>query len=306
MHQFCFNDCIPYTSNDLLLTECLQKTLTEYKEVKKSFPDNVDGIISSKSVSDIFLNANNFSLGACIASVRDKDLRTFAYHIFTKYPIEEYYTEVNVDDLLEKEYSINVAGTNHSAINPVIVSGNNGVLFTLGLHDDLKKNVLSISSNTNITVNVNNLFGTDENTTFIKSFIHQLIVDKLGNFEKLLELVGENSCSSRFIKGFHEEPYHIQVSIIEHIKEAIARNGKSKFFADGRLIKDVTPDKFDHRIFELRIFTPVAFRVYFYETTAKIYLALIERKPPPKKQDNHIMAATSIIKQMIYLEQYKF
>lgn len=303
MHQFCFNDCIPDTSNNVFLTECLQQTILEYNKVKIVFPDNVDGIIISKSISDYFLNTNNFSLAACIALIKDRDTRTSAFRIFTKYPIEKYFSEINEDDLLMKEYTINVAGTNHSAINPVIVSENNGILFTLALHGDLEKNVLSISSNTIATIEVNNLFGTDENTTFIKDLIHQLNASTLDNFEMLLELVGKNSCSTRFAKGFHEASYNVQISIIEHFKEAINRNGISKLFSDGSLIKDVTPEKFAYKVFELRIFNPVAFRVYFYETPTKTYLALIEKKPPPKKQDIHISAATSIIKQMIFMEQ---
>ncbi len=303
MYQFCFNDCMPNTASENSLTECLQNTLKEYNEVKKSYPENVDGIVTSYRISQFLLNANNFSLENCVASMTDKDLRTLAYRIFSKHPIEKYYAEINEDDLLQKDYTITVAGTNHTAINPVIVSSNNGVLFTLGLHNDLRKDVLRITSNTTATVDVNNLFGLDVNTTYIKDLIKQSITDKLGNFEKLLKMIGANSCSTRFKKSFDGLSSKVQLSILEHFEAAKKRKGVTPFFADKDLIKDVTPEKIPFKVYELRIFSPVAYRVYFYEAQAKTYLAMAEKKPADKKQDTHIDAATSIISQLLYLDQ---
>lgn len=303
MLVFFFNDCIPNTYDKFSLTQCLEQTLREYNDIKKSYPTEVDGIITSNSILNFILNKENHSLADCIASMDNKDLRTLAYRIFLKYPIEKYSSEINEDELLTKEYSIRVSGTTHTAINPVIVSINNGILFTLGLHNDLRKDILTISSNTTATVDVNNLFGLEINTTYIKKIVKQSLTDKLGNFDKFLDLIGANTYSSRFASGFENTTLQVQASILEHVKAAINRNGSSIFFADGSLIKDVTPENFDFRIFELRIFSPVAYRVYFYEAVDKIYLALIEKKPANKKQSIHIAAAASTIKQMVLLEQ---
>lgn len=302
MYHFCFNDCIPNTASKLSLTQCLEQTLTEYNDVKKTHPTEVDGIITCNSILKFNLNQENCSLADCVALINNKDLRTLAYRVFSKYPIEEYYSEINDDDLLAKEYAITISGTNHTAINPVIVSRNNGVLFTLGLHNDLRKNVLTVFSNTTSTIDVNNLYGLEVNTAYIKNLIKQSISDKLENFDKLLELIGANTCSSRFVSGFKDASSQVQVSVLTHIQAAIDRNGSSNFFPDGGLIKDVTPARFDYRVFELRIFSPVAYRVYFYETTDKVYLALIEKKPAEKKQSTHITAAASSIEQMILMD----
>lgn len=303
MYQFCFNDCIPNTASEHSFTQCFVETLKEYNDVKKEYPEEVDGIVTSVSINDFILNAQlNYNLATCVSAMPDKDLRTLAYRIFTKHPIEKHYAEINEEDLLQNDYTINIDGTNHTAINPVIVSVNNGVLFTLGLHQDLRKDVLKIISNTEATVDVNNLFGLAENTTYIKEIIKQSTIDKLENFEKLLAIIGTNTYSPRFKKSFDGLSSQVQESILEHFEAAKARNGVTPFFADNDLIKDVSQEGIAFRVFELRIFKPVPFRVYFYEGQTRTYLAMVEKKPADKKQDNHIDAATSIISQIRLME----
>lgn len=303
MYQFCFNDCIPNTANEHSLTQSLMETLKEYNSVKKEYSDEVDGIVTALSINDFILNTQlNYRLSTCVAGMPDKDLRTFAYRVFTKYPIEKYYAQIDEVDLLQKDYTITIAGTSHTAFNPVIISENNGVLFTLGLHQDLRKNILTISSIANTTVDVNNLFGHDVNTTYIKGIIKQSLTDKLENFEKLLAIIGNNSYSPRFKKSFDGLSLQVQQSILEHFEAAKKRNGVTPFFSDNDLVKDVSQDGLAFRVFELRIFKPVPFRVYFYEGQTRTYLAMVEKKPADKKQDNHIDAATSIISQMRLME----
>lgn len=301
MHHFCFNDCIPNNSDESTLTSCLAKTLREYNELFKTNPNDIDGIVTAKHSSELKLNTGGTLLKDCITSMENKSLRTFAYSIFNKHPVAFFYPIVDDDDLLDSEYVIDIAGTNHTAINHVITAVNDGILFTLALHDDLKKNTLIVSSNSARTVTVNNLYGIEVNTAFIRNYINAANVGKLGNYEKLLALIGTNIASPRFSAGFNSLSLAMQISVLKHIEEAIGRKGNSNLFADGDLIKDVTPDKFPYKVFELRIFKPVAYRLYFYETANKVYLALIEKKPPPKTQNNQIDASASIIKQLILL-----
>ena len=56
------------------------------------------------------------------------------------------------------------------------------------------------------------------------------------------------------------------------------------------------------KIFEFRVFTPVAIRMYIYETPSKIYFGSIESKPKKKIQNSDIINAMSIIKELIALE----
>lgn len=91
-----------------------------------------------------------------------------------------------------------------------------------------------------------------------------------------------------------------QNSIIADFSRAIDRNLDTRFSADGELIKDVTPDKEKSiKVYELRVFEPIAIRIYFYENGNEIYLAKIKRKPPKKSQSNDIKSSKSLIKELI-------
>ncbi len=84
-------------------------------------------------------------------------------------------------------------------------------------------------------------------------------------------------------------------------EQAVGREGAVKLFSDGNLIKDVTreSDK-DVDIFELRIHSPVAFRVYFSHFSDVTYLALLEKKPPKKEQSNQIETGVSILRELMH------
>ena len=58
--------------------------------------------------------------------------------------------------------------------------------------------------------------------------------------------------------------------IIAFVK-AKNRGFKSPFYPDTKIIKDVTPAKFKCRIMELRVYTPIALRVYFCEKKDSVF-----------------------------------
>lgn len=295
MHNFCFNDCIPKDVGQTEAIKALSDTLKEYDNVKSEFPNEVEGVFTSQQPSKIMLGSS--ALIDCITQL-EYDKQTIAFDAFTKHPIDKL-LESDDDDLLENEYIIKVGDTSYDAMSAKVAADNDGILFSLGLHKDLKKNVIDIISNANATIQIDNLFGETKNTNYIINLIKQAIRAKLGNFEKLLEIVGNNVYSDRFERAFKKASKPIQDSVIEHFQKAIERNGYSPFYADGDLIKDVSPQKSKYSVFELRIFSPVAYRVYFHEGTDKIYLALMEKKPPSSTQNAHIKRATRIIRELI-------
>ena len=302
MHQFCFNDCMPMDADEYQLVSGLKQTLMEYHKLKSDFSDEVNGIITHKLPSQLFINSTSFSLLNCIDGL-DRPLRRIAYAYFNKYPIDKNFLVKDEDDLITGEYSIVIENAHHNAINAKIVAENEGVLFTLAIHDDLKKNVLDIHGVKQTTTTVNNLFGEPMNTGFINNLIIESINSKLGNFDKLLAIFGSNSYNEKFKRSFENVPKAVQDSIINHFQKAVERHGATMFYADGDLIKDVTPEKETQiKILELRIFDPIAYRVYFFEKDDKIYLALAEQKSSPKVQDGQIKNAGSIIKQLLLLE----
>ncbi len=295
MYNFCFNDCIPKDVGKKEVAKALSDTLKEYDKIKSGFTTEVEGIYTSQQPSKIMLGSS--ALIDCITQL-EHDQQTIAFDAFTKHPIDKF-LESDDDDLLKNEYVIQVGGISYDAMSAKVAADNEGILFSLGLHNDLKKDFIDIISNSNETIRINNLFGETKNTNYIINLIKQAILAKLGNFEKLLELLGNNVYSDRFERSFKKASKPIQDSVIEHFQRAIDRKGTSRFYPDGNLIKDVTPSKSKHSVCELRIFSPIAYRVYFHEGTDKIYLALMEKKPPTNTQNAHIKRAAEIIRELI-------
>jgi hypothetical protein len=301
MNFFYLNDCIPKKATSHVLVACLQNTLSEYNDVKLKYPNEVDGVITEKEPHTTILNDEGYTLAQCINDLDSKSKR-LAYSVLNKYPIENIFPIEDDLALLEKDYSLTIGEEKHSAINLALTNQNDGILFTLSVHDDLKKNHLNLIGNTD-SIEVSNLFGEKNNTEFINGEIESTIQSKLGNFEKLLAIIGDNAHSDRFKKGFDHATKNVQESIIEHFTIAKDRKGATNFFSDEYLIKDVTPSgEVKVKVYELRIFDPVAYRVYFHETEKKVYLAIVEKKPPKKVQSSHISSSKDIINELIIKE----
>lgn len=303
MYNFCFNDCIPNDSNNGIFVSTLTNSLREYDAIKKAFPEIVTGIHSHKSIDKIILNNNNFSLENCI-SLMERSYRIIALRDFGKFPLEATMKTEDEDYLLNTSFFIKVGEESLNALNPKIASENNGLLFTLAIHSDLKQNILVINEDPGRKeVLINNLYGEKTNTDFVIDLIKEDEAIKAGNFEVFLHNLGDNIYSEKFKKQFDNSSLEIQLAVIELFKNAKKRDGVTSFFPDGSLIKDVTPDnEKEIKVYELRMFNPVAFRIYFFESETKIYLASMEKKPPKKVQNTHILNAKSTIKQLYLLD----
>ncbi len=303
MFQFCFNDSIPIDGKNDELVNHLSVTLKHYDFIKKNFPLCVDGIITDRVPEKLILNSVNFSLADCIRFL-EREIKKIAFSYFGKYPIEKFYARIDIDNLLDKEYIIIINNLSIDATNAKIVQDNEGILFTLPIHDELKKNTLIIFDKAKQTCKVLNQYGADANTTFISEFIQADIVKRADGFEKLLAMVGDCKYDTRFKMDFDNLTSATQKKLLSHINQAIERKAQTRFYPDDEKIKDVTPAKERAvKVFELRVFEPVAVRMYFYEAPQKIYFGSIDGKPKRKVQDNDILNAISVIKELIVLDK---
>lgn len=284
------------------LISALENTLREYKLLKDEYPLVIDGIITHNVLDSINLNEGGLKLSDCLNFISDQSLKRFAYRVFTKYSLEENFVIFDDQNLINNSFFITIGGQKYNALNPKIVSENDGTLFSLLLHKHLSQNNLNIYDNSGNNYIVYNLFGRDDNTQYIRNIINNSIFIKSNNWDKLLLVVGKSEFSTKSKRNFDKSSLQIQEAIIARFQAAKDRKGISFFFADGTLIKDVTAEKeTEIKVYELRIFDPVAYRVYFYETENVMYLGLIEPKPQPKVQSSHISTATSIIKELVKL-----
>jgi putative component of toxin-antitoxin plasmid stabilization module len=123
------------------------------------------------------------------------------------------------------------------------------------------------------------------------------IYHHLNNIEKLKRIIPNYNFYSSFEKEFTDLNVSIQDSIIDEFIKAKQRNLSTPFSPDTKIIKDVTQPNFKNKIMELRIYTPVAIRVYFNELGNKVNLISIEQKSNPN-QDEDIKKAYAKYKKM--------
>lgn len=120
----------------------------------------------------------------------------------------------------------------------------------------------------------------------------------LSNFEKLkIELV-DCSFSNSFENEFNRLKKDVQISIVEEFNKARIRGKFTPYYPDTKIIKDVSPTDAKCSVMELRVYTPVALRVYFCEKGGVVYLASIEQKSNPN-QNLDINSAHKILKTML-------
>lgn len=296
-----FNDCIPLTYNNHVIIFCLTNSLFHYCKLKKDYPNSIDGIVTYKEFNSQLISSENMTIAESIKSL-ENPLRTIAYSLFIKYPVEEFYSILN-EDIINNAHTIGIDGADFNAFNLKLVSDNQGILFSLALHGDLRKNQLKINSSDGSESLVYNLFGEDSNTEYLDSLFKAEELEKLDNFDKLINIIGKCFFTAKFESAYKKSSRIIQEAIMEHFAELYNLRTKGSLVPE-TLLKNVTPAKEKvYHVKELKVRDPIALRIYFYESNVATYIASIEKKPTKARrtneQDNHIKNALSLIKQMV-------
>lgn len=300
MHKFYFNECLPLCENQHDFIAYFSQVLFEFKELNNKCSNIDKAIITEKLPSEMYLG-NAYSLYQCIEDIEDRELKQWAFSLFIKYPIETHYsTDELIDELLEHEYNLTINKQNYNALNLAIVQKNNGFLFTIPLHLDLAQHPLQISSKKGGEIrNLFNLYGKASNTKEVESIISQLNIENASIFEQLKLTLGICYYTNSFEKDFLGLPLLIQQSIIQEFTKAKARGLITPFYPDTKIIKDVTPANNKCKVYELRIYSPVALRVYFNETGGKVYLTNIEQKSNANQNEDIKKSHIQLYKLMI-------
>jgi hypothetical protein len=303
MFYYSFNDSFEkkYTDNEIKI--CLYESLLEFKIIFDKYPIHVKVILTDRTPCNISMGNNKFL--SDIILLLDRDQKNYALKNFTKYPIENFYPELNIEEILKIEYSIEVNNKHHDALCAKINYLHDGFLFSLALHDDLKKDKICIFENKIKKDYIDNLYGNSKNTTYNLSIIENKIQNSKVGFEKFLSLFKKVSHFQSLKEEYLQLTSETQEVIYQKLVKAKGRNLPTSFASDKSLIKDVTPsDENDIKLFELRIFDPVAVRLYFYEESKEsIYLASIKKKPAKKVQTNDINTSIALIKSLIKLQK---
>lgn len=296
MKFFLLNEIVPENISNIQFSKGLENTLKEYKTLKDSFKESIDGIVTSSVLENLILT-DGFTLADSLKNIDNIDVRNYGYGVLTKYPVEAYLpTEKILEAGVEHSFLLNTV--EKDAFFLKVIYDIKGVSFTLNLHADLSKNVLPIySKDKQSNYLVENLYGLDENTQHIKELIEKEEHSKLGNFEKLLNILNQPIYSNKFELAFRKESKEVQDTIIEGF-ETVIENQKKGIISPETLLKDVTPSKeTKFSVKELKTRDPRAKRLYFSLVNDKYYLASLEDKPlkdrKTKEQNVHIKNAYS-------------
>ncbi|HEY0055091.1 MAG TPA: hypothetical protein VGB63_07035 [Pedobacter sp.] len=300
MQNFYFNECFPLDAGIYNFTTQFALTLKEFNVLLKKEIGVDPAIITEKLPSHMDLGAET-NLQKVIEGISNLELRNLAFSLFIKYPIHGHfvlYEEVTTE-LLEKNYWLSVGKESYDALNLAITCHSNGVLFTSATHEDLKANQLScISTRDGSVLNVDSLFGDDNNTKYIEERIKSQEIASKSLWDQLLATFGECRYTSSFKRDFEGLRDVEKASVITAFNEAIARNLSSRFYPDTKHIADVTPQNAKQVVYELRIYTPTAIRVYFMEKADIVYAAKIGVKANPN-QSLHIKQSDLLINKLV-------
>lgn len=296
MKFFLLNEIVPENISNIQFSKGLEDTLREYKTLKDNFKESIDGIVTSSVLEDIILT-DGFTLADSLKGIENTDVRKYGYSVLTKYPIDSFFS---TDTILEAgiEHLFLLDAIERDALFLKLIYDEKGVSFTLNLHADLSKNTLPIySKDKQSNYSVENLFGLDENTQYIKDLIEKEKQSKLGNFDKLLNILNQPVYSNKLELAFKKESKEVQDAIIEGF-ETVIENYKTGTISPETLLKDVTPPKErEFNVKELKTRNPRAKRLYFSVVNDKYYLASLEDKPlkdrKTSEQKAHIKNAHS-------------
>lgn len=298
--QFFLNEIFP---NSILIQDAInaiQKTVKEYNNLYRNFPNDVEGIVTTTDINNIKLS-KDINLSDCLNGIVDRILKGFAYSLFIKHPIDDY-SDVNI--FLEEniEYHLILEENKIDAMYVKLAFNTDGILFSLKLHNDFAKDSLKIIASDDSTFEIDNLYGDSNNTKYIKNAIQKDIESRAGNFERLKLILDKFVFSTKFTKEFESVSREVQEAVIEgfrFIKEC--KNNNTNI--EETILRDVTPPKENEiSLKELKLRKPIPKRIYFSEIDGKYYIASLEKKPlkdgKSKEQDNHIKSANSRIKEL--------
>lgn len=256
-----FNDCIP---EDLCLADysyALHNTLSAYKELSKTHDLCV---VIARNQEEQTLS-ETISLKQCILNIENRTERVYALRLFNKYPISSIFNEdIYTDFIIKNDFKTTVNGKDLDATNLAIATLNGGLAFTLGLCNDLTKDQLIIVGKAD-KCTIDSLYGEKSNTEYIAKKILYLEEKSKTILEKIQDAIGRNiTIRDTFKKDFYNVDDNVKEAILNKFEVATKRNILNPVNADNKIIRDVTPSNGKKgSLYELRIFTPIAIRVYF-------------------------------------------
>lgn len=273
-----FNECLPRNQVVEQYALALQDTALAYASLKKQHT-NLEGIVTTVDWNSILMSNEGISLEDCIKKIQNQSVRNLLCSWLKNYPIRDYLDEtINEDDLIEHSYSLSIEGTDNPATNLAIAYYNGIFLFTLGIHEDLRKNELNLVGSGDKSLSICNLYSQQpENVAFVEQFIIDAENSTLSITEQIDKLLdGKVKRTNAYCQAFSKLGEANQQAILDRLKKAKELN-LLDFKVDNDIFRHTSgfdkKEKYYGPVYELRVREPKEIRIYF-QYVDKIYCVL--------------------------------
>ena len=296
-----FNECLPRNQVVEQYASALQDTALAYASLKKRH-NSLEGIVSTVEWNSMLMNDEDITLGDCIKKIQNQSVRNLVCSWLKNYPVRDYIDEtINEDDLIEQSYTLSIAGTEYPATNLAIAHYNGIFLFTLGIHEDLRKNVLTLVGFGEKSLSVCNLYSQQsENVAFVEQFVIDAENSALSITEQIDKLLdGRVKRTNAYCQAFSKLGEANQQAILERLKRAQELN-LLDFKVDEDIFKHTSgfdkKEKYYGPVYELRVREPKEIRIYFQYVDNMYYVLSMGGKGTDQNAD--IAQAFDRIKQI--------
>lgn len=296
MHKFYFNnECLVGNFSNHDFDELFAKSLEEFSLITEKQKSVLNGIITEKLPSDLNINSSS-NLSEAIERIHNKDLKRLAFAWFRNYPIDEHFN-LEVDSRLDENYTININHSNISIFYLPYISRKKGFALTVPVFEELKVDTLSLREQDGETINVNNFYGIESNSVIIENIVEEFNRESLSRIDQLKTIITSVVTDKLFDKDFSKLTIIEQDSILELLSETKSEKILFPIMPDGVKISKVNPKKEKIEVYELRVFTPTALRVYFSYSGDTLIFGMIGKKTGGNQSDDINTAHSRIYKQ---------
>lgn len=208
---------------------------------------------------------DNYDWSEYLEYISDPYTRGLAYRLLTtqnQYPVEE-------DELVNfSAYTVINNVRNNDPYGYISAFLSKGFLFTVPVFDEFKSDFLIFyRSDIGSSNKVDSFYG--ENSYYALQVLEERRIASLSFLEFLKEQINA-VWDKNFESAYNKLTLEQQKAIVDAFSEA--KNSSFKAQKKGGPVKDVTTDKGKHKLYELKVFSPTAIRVYFalIDTEVKI------------------------------------
>lgn len=252
-----------------------------------------------------------YYLRQLIESIDDEVEKRYAYVMLrAAAPMEDFLAwDENVENLIAGDYRYE----GEDATNLAVANSHDAIILSVAFKEAFRKNTLSLESAAKESpdypkeIAVDNLYGSDENTAYIRGILEAREGVSVELFDKIRELEDTNIHSS-VEKEFSKLSFAQKQSIVDGFEEAIRQkllfpeiDGSNLVINPNDELVRYEPYSKKEKIFELAIYHPLAIRVYLAQDSGKLYILSISSKKASKDGNNQnaeIRAAEKRFQQM--------